>query len=95
MSEFVKHFRLVVVGEFSPLLEPSGEYRTAVHALPQHLVFICGGIGVTPAIAALKGGFGKEIWEGDFLRWFFLGCFVLLGSFTVKIFVARNTKLYS
>lgn len=74
-----------VGGEFSPLLEPSGEYRTAVHAgIPQHLVFICGGIGVTPAIAALKGGFGKEIWEGDFLRWFFLGCFVLRGSFTVN-----------
>ena len=42
-------------GEFSPLLEPSGEYRTANAGIPQHLVFICGGISVTPAIAALKG----------------------------------------
>ena len=44
-------------GEFSPLLEPSGEYRTAA-ILPKHLVFIAGGIGVTPAIAALKGRVG-------------------------------------
>jgi len=41
-------------GEFSPLLEPSGEYRLQKH-LPKHVVFFAGGIGVTPAIAALKG----------------------------------------
>lgn len=41
-------------GEFSPLLEPSGEYRLQKQ-LPKHIVFFAGGIGVTPAIAALKG----------------------------------------
>jgi len=40
-------------GEFSPLLDPStGEYRSR---LPRHVVFFAGGIGITPAIAALKG----------------------------------------
>eukprot|EP00435_Cladocopium_sp_Y103_P026716 s567_g6.t1 len=41
-------------GEFSPLLEPTGEYRLQKQ-LPKHIVFFAGGIGVTPAIAALKG----------------------------------------